>query len=1482
MHMEYFGSFIYLIVLLCDCDTLELGPWEAYWLFEGDFTMTPTQSRPADAVSVEQSFPVVGIGASAGGLEAASRLVAALGDGGGAAFILVQHLDPTNRDSLLVDLLASHTVMPVCEATDGMEVLPGRVHVIPPGTYLSVTEGLLRLSPPRARHGARMPFDFLLAALAREYGARAICVILSGTGADGSVGLTAIRSAGGLVIVQTPEEAGYDGMPRNAIATGLVSQTLPVALMPAAIRHHPGAAVQGGAVAVPDGLPAVVDLLRSRTPYDFSLYKEGTLRRRIDRRMAMAGIATGETDAYLDLLRNTPVERDNLAKDLLINVTSFFRDAPVFDLLSRTTIPDLIRAQARDNHLRLWVAGCSTGEETYSLAMLFLEQMKALGLSLKLQLFASDVDPDAVATAREGLYPASIASAVSPERLARFFTTEDGGYRVTPELRSLVVFTVQDVLADPPFSKLDFISCRNLLIYLLPEAQARVLSLFHFALRDNGFLLLGGSETVAPVGDDRFELVSKSARLYRHVGRSRPGDFAFLMSAGDGVRVPARVNAGPGPSRQAALADLCQRLVSRDYGPAAVLINRRHDCLYSLGPTERYLRVPAGHPTQDLLSMVLPGLSVKLRAAIQRARQGQEAVIIPGGRSRQDDGKRSFGIAVQPVRHDGEDLMLVCFIDPPLFDRQAVGQGTPAPSDGVNALERELEHTRAELAAAIRNLELAGEDQKAMIQEALAINEEYQSANEELLTSKEELQSLNEELTALNSQLHETLDRQRTTANDLQNVLFSTDVATIFLDLALAIRFFTPATRLLFNILPTDVGRPLSDLNSLVADGGLSSDAQAVLRSGVPLEREIETRTGAWYLRRVLPYRTQDGRVEGVVITFTDTTERRHAGDALAAAKRAADLANQGKSRFLAAASHDLRQPLQTLTLLQGVLSNMVKGDRERELLDRCGETLGAMSGMLNALLDINQIEAGIVTTDITRFSLLDLLTRMRDEFSYHARARGLSLRVVMSNAQIFSDRRLLEQMLRNLLSNAMKYTRKGKVLIGCRHRASGISIEIWDTGIGIPAAEQQAIFEEHHQIAGADEPANTGLGLGLSIVRRLGLLLDHPVRVRSQLGKGSVFAVDILPRAGIAPPPPRPAPSDLDDAIIVTGAILVVEDDPEVRDLLGMLLRDAGHKVALEAGGPSALQLAARGDFRPDVLLVDFNLPGGMNGLDLLTALRRALHRPVPGLLLTADISTDTLRAVALRNEVQLHKPVNPAALLSAIRRLLSTPPLVAPVERDPMVAADPITTIHIIDDDAMLRDSIRRALTGHGRRVEEHANAEEFLVHFQTGGNACLLIDAYLPGMSGLDLLRRLRQAGDSVPVIIMTGSSDVPMAVQAMRAGAVDFIEKPVSRADLLTSIDRALEQARDGSKLLAWRTEAANHVAGLTARQRQIMALVLAGHPSKNIAADLAISQRTVENHRAAIMRKTGAGSLPALARLALAADWTEMREKEKFG
>ena len=592
--------------------------------------------------------------------------------------------------------------------------------------------------------------------------------------------------------------------------------------------------------------------------------------------------------------------------------------------------------------------------------------------------------------------------------------------------------------------------------------------------------------------------------------------------------------------------------------------------------------------------------------------------------------------------------------------------------------------------------------------------------------------------------------------------------------------------------------------------------------------------------------------------------------------KEAAEEANRAKSRFLAAASHDLRQPLQTLALLQALLATTVEGEKAKKLVGRIDEALDAMTAMLNTLLDINQIETGAVKAEAVSFPVNGLLDRLRDELTYHAMAAGLTLRVLPCAAWVRSDSRLLEQMIRNLLSNAIKYTQRGRVLVGCRRRGGVLRIEIWDTGLGIASSELEAIFDEYHQVDNPARQRSRGLGLGLSIVKSLGELLGHPIRVRSLPGKGSVFSIEVPTALNAEPPTARPAVAPASAPARDNhrlGSILIIEDDPEVREHLDLFLATEGYTAATAVDGPSALTWVASSGAPPDLVLADYNLPNGMNGVEVAKTLRKLHNRQIPFIILTGDITTDALRNIALHNCVQLNKPVKLRELTHAIDKLLALPALPLAAQPVRAVEAEPISAgplIYVVDDDDQVRAAMRIVLEDGGRLVETYASSEAFLAAFQPGKPACLLIDAYLPGMSGLDLLRKLRAEGHSLPAIMITGDSDVAMAVEAMKAGALDFIEKPIGRDELIHSLDRALEMSEDSQKLSQWRISAAAHLAGLTLRQREVMERVLAGQPNKNIAADLGISQRTVENHRASIMKRTGSKSLPALARLALVA------------
>lgn len=1419
---------------------------------------------------IAQRFCVVGIGASAGGLDACTRFLAALPRSLGMVFILVQHMDPTH-ESMLVELLSETTAMPVAQATDGMIVEADHLYVIPPGAYLALSGGALHLSAPLASRGSRLPFDFLLHSLAHSVGRQAICVILSGSGADGSIGLKAIKEAGGLVIVQDPEEADYDGMPRSAILTRAVDFILPVDEIAAKLINT---RERFDTPKAETALADIISLLRVKTPHDFTLYKPGTLERRIARRMAMLGVAANGMDGYLTILKSDASECTRLAEDLLINVTSFFRDPKIFETLASTAVPEIVNA-AMDLPIRIWVAGCSTGEETYSLAILFREQIQFTNSNAKLQIFASDVDADAVAIAREAIYPAGIAETVSADRLSRFFIKEDQSYRISAEVRNDIVFAVQDVLTDPPFSKIDFVSCRNLMIYLQPEAQAKTISMFNFSLRKGGILLLGSAETVTAI-DSGFSVISKPARLFRKTGVNGPGDLQFSLPRGEPLRVPSRIGALRPLNRSLDIGELCKRLVLENHSPAAVLINHNFECLYSLGGTERYLRVAQGYPTQDLRAMMQPALGARVKAAVAKAMRDNIRVVVPGGQVNRNGETGQFNVAITPAMNQNENLFLVCFVDLEKSGGVERSKASPPAGSRVTELEKELQEARAEIDALSQSLEMSNQEQLTIHEEALSVNEEFQSTNEELMTSKEELQSLNEELTALNGQLHETLERSRTTANDLQNVLYSTDVATLFLDTDLNIRFFTPASTVLFTLISSDIGRPLSHLHALVADTALNADALKVLKTSALIECDIEAENGDWYNRRILPYRTHDQSVAGVVITFTDITQSKKVKTTLKLAQLDAERANIAKSRFLAAASHDLRQPLQTLTLLTGLLAKITPGSQAQKLLNKVDETTNSMGTILNTLLDINQIDAGIVKPVMESFPINELLQKLNEEFAYVAEARGLKMHVVPCSLLIHTDPRILEQMMRNLLSNAMKYTKKGGVLLGCRRSEKTVRIEVWDSGLGIHVTQLSAIFDEYHQIDNAARELSLGLGLGLSIVQRLGVLLGHHVAVRSIYGKGSVFSIE----AEIATAPSRPIAERVPAAAVpairldapLLGSILVIEDDPNIRQLLEIFLTEEGHIVAAASDGVNAVKLFTSGTIEPDVIIADYNLPNGLNGIQVIAQLRKLPSKPFSVIVCTGDISTETLKIIAQSDCAQMSKPMKLADLSNAVQHGLAVARAAGRKKSSENngPAAAPKKAILIIDDDPAVRSSMRALFEASGQHVETFHDCETFLLVAPAEANACLLVDANLPGMSGIELLQKLSAAHSQLPAIMITGQGDVKLAVQAIKAGAFDFVEKPLSEDDLMDCVNRAFAHSRNDSDLIVRQKGAFSRINLLTSRQRQVLKMVLAGHPSKNIAADLGISQRTVENHRASIMEKTGTKSIPALTRLAVMA------------
>ena len=839
---------------------------------------------PQDAHSA--GFPIVGLGASAGGLEAFEQFFRSAPPDSGMAFVLVSHLDPSHA-SILTEILQRTTTMPVAEAQDQMAVAPNCVYVIPPNRDMAIFHGVLQLSVPEQPRGQRMPIDAFLRSLADDQGENAVGVILSGTGTDGTLGLRAILGAGGVSLVQEPATAKYDGMPTSAIQAGYATHILPVEKMPEALLAgiytlaiHQETPPAPAAVS---GMNRILMLLRTTTGHDFSLYKKSTIGRRIERRMSQHNIEN--TEVYARYLKEHPAEVHTLFKELLINVTSFFRDAEAFAALKQDILPLLLEGKPEGYVIRVWVAGCASGEEAYSIAMLLREFMDETRQEFKIQLYATDLDEDAIAVARAGIYPPNIAQDVHPERLRRFFFKEEAGYRVKKYIREMVVFATQNVIKDPPFTRLDLLSCRNLMIYLEPELQNRLIPAFHYALKPGGVLFLSPSESIGN-HPELFTAISRKWKFYR-----ASGTIASTRAVMSGGLLWTRDPNTKGPDevtkkiKETNFAELTRRALLQSYAPASVVTDLKGNILFVHGDTGKYLRPAPGQATLNVVDMAREGLQLELRAALNSA--GQDAPTLSREISVKNNGDLqavSFSVRPLPTADASEKLLLVSFQDVahPMSEKLAPGQPGRgkgvAPGRGelrrVEELERELAYSRENLQATIEEQQASNEELKSTNEELQSTNEELQSTNEELETSKEELQSVNEELITVNAELQAKIEQLAGMQNDMKNLLDNINVGTIFLDEQLNIKRFTREAAQVYRLVASDLGRPLGDIKSNIEDEDLLADAQAVLDTLVPREREVHTVGGAWYLARIQPYRTLDNVIEGVVLTFADISQR--------------------------------------------------------------------------------------------------------------------------------------------------------------------------------------------------------------------------------------------------------------------------------------------------------------------------------------------------------------------------------------------------------------------------------------------------------------------------------------------------------------------------------------------------------------------------------------------------------------------------------
>lgn len=848
-------------------------------------------SEPNSAPDPEARFPIVGIGASAGGLAAFGAFFSAMPaeTESGIAFVIVQHLAPDHK-SLLCDLVRRFTRMRVFEVEEGMRVRPNCVYIIPPNRDLALLNGCLHLLEPRSPRGLRLPIDFFFRSLADDQHEKAIGIVLSGTGSDGTQGVRAIKGEGGMVMVQNLESTEYDGMPRSAIATGLTDFVLPPAEMPGKLISYVEHAFGKIRYTISPQPPPKADgsiqkicvLLRDLTGHDFSGYKQNTIFRRTERRMALHQIE--QMDGYIRYLQQNPAEVSALFRDLLIGVTRFFRDPEAFAALETLVIPRLLADKSAGAQIRIWTVGCSTGEEAYSIAILLKERMEALKRRFQIQVFASDIDARAMESARAGVYHASIAADVSSERLIRFFTqdTSGGAYRVAKNLRDMIVFSEQDVIRDPPFSKIDLISCRNLLIYLSAELQKKLIPLFHYALSPGGVLFLGASENVGEFLN-LFAAIDHKSKLFQRKDDGFSGHWPIM-----GKNLPRVTKASflPAGDSKVRLREQTEQALLEHFKPVGVLVDQDGEILFLQGRTGLYLEPAQGEAGMNILKMAREGLRQELSAALRKASAQKKPVLRPGLRIKSNGEFRYVDLTVRPAVANP-----AAPAEPPRFlvvlkETQASEQKAAAQDSVEDArvgvrikdLRRELRAKEESLQALNEVLESANKELSSSNEEMQSVNEELQSTNEEMETSKEEMQSINEELGTVNAELQQKVTELSRANNDLNNLMASTGVGIIFVDLQQNIQRFTPSITQVINLISADIGRPVSHIvSNLVSYDCLIADVQAVLNSLTPKEVEVQARSGAWYLLRILPYRTLENLIQGAVIAFTEITEMKKA-----------------------------------------------------------------------------------------------------------------------------------------------------------------------------------------------------------------------------------------------------------------------------------------------------------------------------------------------------------------------------------------------------------------------------------------------------------------------------------------------------------------------------------------------------------------------------------------------------------------------------
>jgi chemotaxis methyl-accepting protein methylase/signal transduction histidine kinase/chemotaxis response regulator CheB len=1212
----------------------------------------------------DPSFPVVGIGASAGGLDAFTQLLKHVPPDSGMAFVLIQHLDPTHT-SFLCEALAGTTAMPVSQAADGAVVEPDHVYVIPPNADIAILHGRLVLSP-RPEDKPHLPVDFFLRALAAERGSHAIGVILSGTASDGTLGLKAIKAADGITFAQDPGTAKYGGMPRSAVDAGVVDFCVSIpdlAQELVRLSRHPYIAAQAPRLPGSDdeALAEVLAALRRAAGVDFTEYKAPSFERRLARRMALR--RAGSLSEYLGILRASPDEARLLYEDLLIHVTAFFRDPEVFESLKAHVFPEILKGRPEGAPLRIWVAGCSTGEEVYSLGICLLEHVG--DSSRPIQIFGSDLGDKAIERARAGLYADSEMSGVSDERRKRYFTKADRGYRIVKAVRDMCVFVQHDLARDPPFSRLDLVVCRNVLIYFDRALQKRVLLTLHYALKEGGFLLLGRSESISGY-NHLFVATDKANKIFaRTAGKSKlrfaPRSEVQAAESPVGAR-----GAVAYPRRAVDLSRHLDRVLLARYAPPGVLVNEKMEILQFRGQTGAFLQAAPGEPQSNVVKMARPGLSSILRATLGRAREERAPVRADGVEVDQGGFMRTCNVVVVPFTGLPEatgQLYLVLFEDAslPAVERERHGKAkSRRPETSKRGLEtarlaHELSATRQYLETVIQEHGQTNDDLGSANEELVSGNEELQSLNEELETAKEELQSINEELTTVNDELHSRNQEVTQINSDLVNLLSTVEMPVVIVDVNRRIRRFTPNAQRIWNVLPADVGRPLDDIRANVAVPDLDRQIAEVIEGVVVKESEVQDRGGLWYRMQIRPYETADGAIDGAILSLVDIDALKHHVGEAQQARADAERANRVKDQFLATLSHELRAPLSSMLLYAQLVR---RGELEGEKLGRAGESIERGIKMqvqlIDDLLDVSRIVTGKLHLEIQPVDLGGVVEAALDDVRAPAEKKAMVLEIHIDHAlgAVAGSPVRLQQVVSNLLLNAVKFTSdRGRVTVTLDAAAGRARLTVSDTGQGIEPGFLPHVFSRFTQEDNSSTRKYGGLGLGLAIVHHLVEMHGGTVTAASPgAGKGSTFTVSLPLLAAAedasiraeAPVPEGPR-SAYDEGRLRGLRVLVVDDDPGTRHAVGDILSGAGADVRMAES--AAQGMTAVEGLWPEVLVSDVAMPGedGYAFIRRVRALGARRGGGIPALALTALAGEeDHRRALAEGFQMHLAKPVD------------------------------------------------------------------------------------------------------------------------------------------------------------------------------------------------------------------------------------------------